>query len=178
MSPGAPRSGVWPRRALPPLLGLVAIHVALVPLAPGREAAAPDLLYCLLVACVVRAPAVAPALVVLALGLFADLMLSRPPGLGALGLLVVAALIRAPGGAGRDWSLLREWLVAATAFALMMLAMLLVLKLTLAEGPSFGGLRRHVLATAVAYPFVAALVGWLLRPAPARGSPTDAERRS
>lgn len=176
MSNRASRIALWPRRALPPLLGLVAIYIALVPLAPGRDAAAPDLLYCLLVAFVVRAPAVAPAFVVLALGLFADLMLSRPPGLGALGLLAVTEAVRAPRGAGRDWSLLREWLIAAAAFAAMMLAILLVLKVTLAEGPSLAGLRRHVLATALAYLLVAALVGWLLRPG--RGPTADREHRS
>lgn len=176
MTPGSSRIGLWPRRALPPLLSLVAVYIALVPLAPGRDAAAPDLLYCLLVAFVVRAPAVAPAFVVLALGLFADLMLSRPPGLGALGLLAVTEAVRAPGEAGRGWSLLREWLVAATAFALMTLAIVLVLRLTLAGGPSVAGLRRHVLATAIAYPFVSALVGWLLRPR--RASATGAEHRS
>ena len=157
----------------PPLLGLAAVYAALLPIAPGSGAATPDLLYCLVFAWIVRAPRGAPVLVVLALGLFADLMLSRPPGLGALGLLAVSELVRGARGAPRDWAFLREWLFAALAFALMIGAMTLLLALSLAAPPSLGALLWHVVATIVAYPFVAGLVGWLLGgrrgPTPGRG---------
>ena len=161
-----------PRALLAPL-GIAAVYAALAPLAPGGGATTPDLLYCLVIAWVVRAPRAAPVLVVLALGLFADLLLSRPPGLGALGLLAASEWVRGPGGAPRDWSFPREWLVAALAFALMIAAMTLVLALSLAAPPSLGALRGHLIATVIAYPVVAGLVAWLLGPrrgaAPARG---------
>ena len=158
-------------RALLPPLGVAAIYAALLPLAPGGGVATPDLLYCLVLAWIVRAPRGAPVLVVLALGLLADLLLARPPGLGALGLLGASELVRGPGNAPRDWSFPREWLFAVLAFALMIAAMTLLLALSLAAPPSFGALRGHLVATAIAYPFVAGLVAWLLgpRPAAARG---------
>ena len=155
----------WLRRALPPLLGLGAIYLALLPFAPGSGGAAPDLLYCLVAAYAIRAPRALPVAVVLALGLFADLMLARPPGLGALGLLGASELLRAPGGGARGWSGPREWLVAMLVFVGMIAGMALVLWLAFLDPPAPAGLRRHVIATAVAYPFVALLVGWLGAPA-------------
>ena len=73
-------------RALPPFaetllllgLGLVAVQAALIPLGPGGALVPPDLLYCLVIAWVIRRPSSAPIWAVLALGLFADVMLSRP----------------------------------------------------------------------------------------------------
>lgn len=173
MSAAEPRPGLWFQRALPPVLGLGAIYLALLPLAPGRGAATPDLLYCLVIAFVIRAPRALPAVVVVLLGLFADLMLARPPGLGALGLFTVSELFRAPNGQRRGWSLPREWLFASIAFAAMIAVMVLALKLTFLDPPAPVGPRRHVVATAIAYPFVALAVGWLTGPRrradPARG---------
>ncbi|TPE53592.1 rod shape-determining protein MreD [Amaricoccus solimangrovi] len=160
------RSGRWSRRALLPLLGIVAIHAPLVPVAPGSGAAMPDLLWCLVLAFVARAPDAAPAAVIVGLGLLADLMLSRPPGLGALGLLIASEIFRAPDGAARGWSPPREWLFAAAAFAATILATALAERLTL--GPGLAALRGHVVATVLAYPFVALGVGWLLGQRPAR----------
>jgi rod shape-determining protein MreD len=158
----APRTPLWVQRGFLPLLGFIAIYLALLPLAPGGGAPMPDFLYCLVFAFVIRAPRAAPVLVVLTLGLFADLMLARPAGLGALGLLGVSELLRGPNGTPRDWSFAREWLFSVGAFALMIAAMTAILALSFAEPPSFAALRGHVIATALAYPPVAALVSWLL----------------
>lgn len=163
----------WLRCALLPLLGVVAIYGALLPLAPGGGAAMPDLLYCLVFAWVARAPRSAPAVTVLGLGLLADLLLARPPGLGALGLLAVSELVRDREGAARDWSFLREWLTAVLGFALMIAAITALLALSLATPPGLAALRGHVIATAIAYPVVAGLVGWLLG---ARRAPEPSRR--
>ena len=85
-------------RPLPPFvekaiflgLGAVAVEAALIPLGPGSALLAPDLLFGLVVAWVIRRPATAPLWAIVALGLFADLMMSRPLGLGALGLMLAS----------------------------------------------------------------------------------------
>lgn len=169
MSAPARPPRLWRHRALPPLLGLGAVYLALLPFAPGSGAAAPDLLYCVVAAFVIRAPGALPVAMVLALGLFADLILTRPPGLGALGLLGASEILRAPGGARRDWSAPREWLMAVLVFAAMVAILALLLKLTLLAPPTLAGLRGHVIATALAYPFVSLAVRWLTGPRRAPG---------
>ena len=74
--------------------GLVAIMAAMIPLAPGGALGPPDILWCVVVAFAVRRPGAAPAWLIVALGLAADLMLSRPLGLGALALFLSAETMR------------------------------------------------------------------------------------
>ena len=91
-----------PPRALPALaetplltgLGVLSVLAVTMPLGPGGALVAPDMLYCLLVAWAIRRPAQLPLWVVVALGLFADLLLSRPLGLGALAQLLVVEAFR------------------------------------------------------------------------------------
>jgi penicillin-binding protein 2 len=54
----------------------------------------PDLVYCLAIAWTIRRPDEAPRWAILALGLAGDVMISRPPGIGALGLLLAAEAAR------------------------------------------------------------------------------------
>lgn len=150
------RVPLWAQRALLPALGLVAVYSAMIPLAPGGDAVTPDLVYCLVIAWVIRRPASAPIWLVLALGLFADLLLSRPPGLGALGLVLAFETMRVRARAFRGGPFVVEWLAAMLVFAAMLTGISLVLRLTLADAPSLGGLLRHLAATALAYPLVVA----------------------
>ena len=150
----------WLRRLLLPLFGLVAIYAALIPLAPGSGAVAPDLLYCLVIAWVIRRPASAPIWAVLGLGLFADLMLSRPLGLGALGLLLASEAVRARANLFRGGPFLLEWLAAVLVFALMLAGIAAVMRLSLADAPALTSLLRHLIATALAYPLVVLALVW------------------
>jgi rod shape-determining protein MreD len=131
MSRGLP---LLAERALLPTLGVVAVYAALVPLGPGSGLVPPDLLYCLVVAWVIRRPASAPLWVVLGLGLLADLLLSRLNGL----------------------PFPVEWLAASAGFAAMLAAMNLALVLTLAHPPGLAASAQYLLATALAYPLVVA----------------------
>lgn len=151
---------LWLRRPLLPLLGLVAIYAALLPLGPDSGASRPDLLYCLLLAWVIRAPISAPVWMVLALGLFADLMLTRPLGLGALGLLLATETARANGARLRAAPFLFEWLAVLLGFAAMLTGIDLLLRLSFLPAPGPAPLLRHLAATAIAYPLVVALLVW------------------
>jgi rod shape-determining protein MreD len=133
-------------------LGLAATIAPLLPLSPGGRLLPPDLPFCLTVAWVVRRPARLPLPAVLVVGLLADLLLSRPLGLGALGLLVVAEAFRHR--AHLFWSapFPLEWLAAGGAFAALLAAEHLALTLVLAEPPGLALSLRHLAATAIAYP--------------------------
>lgn len=147
---------LWSQRLLLPLLGLVAVYLPLIPLAPGSGGAAPDLLYCLLVGWTIRRPGAIPAWAVLLLGLFADLMLSRPVGLGALGLLLACEAARIESPRLRGGPFLVEWLLVTLCFALVLTWTEILLRLSFAEGPGPWALLRHLAATALAYPLVVA----------------------
>jgi rod shape-determining protein MreD len=151
-------SALFPRLVLLGL-ALAAIHVPMVPISHVAErAGTPDLLFCLLAAWSVRRPMMVPLVLVATLGLLADVLLARPLGLGALGLVlgVEAVRSRRPGG------LVGEWVTAVAVFALVLTGMALVLVLTLASAPSAGSLLDHWFATAVAYPFVVLIVHGVL----------------
>ena len=145
------------------LLGVVAIHAALIPLGPGGMLVPPDLLYCLVIAWVLRAPDAPPVWLLVGLGLAADILLSRPIGLGALGLLLAAEV------AGRNRILLRGlpfpagWAAAAIGYALILAGIYAALRLTFAEAPAPYDLLRYLVATALAYPLVALAVAWGVR---------------
>jgi rod shape-determining protein MreD len=149
--------------------GTMAVIAALIPLGPGGALVPPDLLFCLVLAWTLRAPDPVPVLVLAGLGLFADALLSRPMGLGALGLLLAAEAMRALGPRLRGVPFPLEWLVAAVLFALVLAGMHVALRLVFAEGPPVVDLLRYLVATALAYPLMAAAVAIGLRRRPAVG---------
>jgi rod shape-determining protein MreD len=151
------------------LLALLALHLPLVPVGhePGR-AALPDLVFCLMVAAVAWRPALAPLPLVLVLGLAADVLLGRPLGLGALGLVLATEMLRAR-GRGRG-GFAGEWLVASLLFGLVLAGMALLLALTFSAGPGVEPLTRHWVATMLAYPLIAALLRLTIRLLPGGGS--------
>ncbi len=144
-------------------LGLVSVLAGLIPLSPGGEMVAPDLLYALMIAWIVRRPATTPLWLAPALGLFADLMLARPVGLGALGLMLATEGFRARAGLFHDTPFLIEWAAAALGFAALLAAMHLALQIVFATPPSIASLAGYLIATAIAYPLVVLGLTWCLR---------------
>lgn len=156
------------RRALLTGLGIAAVNLALIPLAPGGEAVPPDLLYCLIVAWALRDPASVTLWIVLPLALLADVMLSRPPGLGALGLVLAAETARAHAAQLRNLPFLLEWLLAVAGFALILAGIQFALRITFADAPGLEAHARYLMATALSYPVVALAIGWGMRLRPVR----------
>lgn len=147
------------QRAIVAALGIVAIHIPLVPVGHAADRIAnPDLLFCLLCAWVVRRPEAVPLLLVLALGLLGDFILGRAPGPGALGLVLATEHLRSR----RPGSFPAEWLRAAALFAAILAGTAVLLALSLAPPPGSEALARHWLATAIAYPMVAAALHFAL----------------
>ena len=166
------RLAPWAERAALPLLGLIAIYAALLPFSPGSGAPVPDILYCLVIAWVIRRPESAPLVIVLGLGLLADILLTRPLGLGALGLVLASEVMRRRASLFRGGPFIVEWIAAMLLFAATLAAVTLVLRVSFADAPGLGPLGWHLFATAAIYPFVALLLVLCLgfaapRPTPA-----------
>lgn len=160
---GAPPLPSWAETAILLVLGGVSVMAALIPLAPGGNVVAPDLVYCLLVAWVIRRPSRTPVWAVVLIGLFADVMLSRPIGLGALALLLVSEAFRVRAAAFHGTPFLIEWAAAMAGFALVLAGMNLALALVLASPPGLAPSLRYLVVTALAYPIVVLGLTWCLR---------------
>ncbi len=167
----APRLAPLTERIALPVLGIIAIYAALLPFSPGSGAPVPDILYCLVIAWVLRRPASAPLAVVLVLGLLADFLLTRPIGLGALGLVLASEVIRGRSALLRGVPFVLEWLAAMLVFFCMLAAITLVLRVSFADAPGLGPLGWHIAATAAIYPFVALLLVLCLGFAAPRATP-------
>jgi rod shape-determining protein MreD len=158
------------QRALPPMaeralfvgLGVVAVQAALVPLGTGSTLVAPDLLYGLTIAWVIRRPATAPLWAVLSLGLFADVMLSRPLGLGALGLVLASEWFRLRARRFHGAPFFLEWLAASAAFAAILAGIEIALALVFADRPGAAAMLRYGVTTALAYPLIVFGLTWCL----------------
>lgn len=139
---------------------VVAVYAALLPLAPDSGMMPPDLLYCLVIAWTLRSPKPLPVLLVAGIGLFADLMLSRPMGLGALGLVLASEFMRRRSGrlVGAPFPL--EWIAAIVVFALMLAGEQVLLHLVFAVPAGLHDLIGHLVGTAIAYPVAVLALVW------------------
>ena len=144
-----------------PAIGVVATVAMTMPLDPGRLTP-PDLVYCLMIAWAVRRPARVPIWAAPALGLLGDVLLMRPIGLGALGLMLATEAVRRRAAGLQAAPFLLEWLAAAMGYAALVFGMRLVLAVTFADAPSLARLGVAVAATAVAYPLVVLGLVWCL----------------
>jgi rod shape-determining protein MreD len=157
-------------RPLPPMaenalllgLGVAMVLAAVTPLDPGGGLPAPDLVYGLVIAWTIRRPATTPLWIVLALGVFGDLMLARPVGLGALGLVLAYEWFRLNAARLHAAGFAIEWLAAAAGFAAVLAGMRIALELVFADAPGLGVLLRYFVATAIAYPLVVLGLTWCL----------------
>lgn len=142
--------------------GLALIVLALLPLSPGAiRWPGPDWLLALSFAWVLRRPEQVPVLVIAAMMLAADVLLLRPPGLGAA--LAVAATEAARQREQRwaEQGFLAEWLRVGALMALMLLGDrivrgLFMIPATLAPMPPLGQDIMRLIATMGAYPGVVA----------------------
>jgi len=135
----------------------------LIPLGPGGGMVPPDLVFCLVLAWVLRAPEPVPIWALVLLGLMADVLVSRPIGLGALGLVLAAEVMRSlrPRLGGAPFPL--EWLAAAVLFALVLAGMHVALRLVFTDVPPAMDLVRYHVATVISYPVAALAAGVALR---------------
>lgn len=144
-------------------LCLASVWLPLAPLAPGADRIAPDMLYCVAVAWILRDPDTAPVYVLLPVAFLADILFSRPPALGALALLFATEFARDHRDAMRGPNMLVEWLTAALLFAAMWGGQLLVLRLSFSDGPASEVALVFLIETAVYYPVVSLVIAFGMR---------------
>lgn len=144
-----------------PAIGVGATVAMTMPLDPGRLTP-PDLVYCLMIAWVVRRPARVPIWAAPALGLLGDVLLMRPIGLGALGLMLATEVFRGRAAGLQAAPFLVEWVAAVAGYAALVFGMRLVLAATFADAPSLASLGGAVFVTGVAYPLVVLGLVWCL----------------
>lgn len=153
----------WGYRLLFTCLILLLAFVQLLPLGPAAgKLPGPDLMLALTFAWVMRRPSYVPVPLLALLFLFLDLILQRPPGLGAALVVIGSEILRARQAVSRSMPFLVEWaLVAAVLLALEGLDQI-VLGLVVADRPPLGlGLLR-ALFTAGVYPLAVALSHYAL----------------
>lgn len=157
--PRSPRVG----KALLLVFGLVAIYLPLVPysLAAGGVGP-PDLLFGLVIAWIVRRPDSAPMPLVVLLGLLADVLISRPLGLGALGLVICAELFRSQRSSLVGSPFLLEWFAVTVALVALSVFSYFLLKVTFMDGPSLQQLVGQSLVSAICYPTIVASLHWMV----------------
>lgn len=143
-------------------VAMLVLFLRLLPLAPGRVPwPGPDLLLCLTIAWVLRRPEQVPALLIAAVALAEDLLLSRPIGLWAAMMVIGSELARAREARWRAQPFVVEWLRVALLMALMMLGARLATLVVLLPVPPLGQVLLQWLASVAAYPPVV-LAGTML----------------
>ncbi len=136
--------------------------------APGRIPG-PDLMVAFTFVWLMRRPDYVPALLIVAVFLFEDLIYWRPVGLWTLAMLGGTEFLRARVRPGRHMPLPVEIALVGAVTLTMLLGNRLILGLVMIEQPGLGPEMLRWLMTLVAYPFVVALselAFGLRRPAP------------
>ncbi len=139
----------------------------------------PDVILALTLAWMMRRPAYVPAWLVVALFLALDLLLQRPPGLGALATLLATEFLRRRQATTRALPFLLEWALVTGVLLAMVAGLQAAQALAFAPRPPLGLDILRALFTAAIYPAAAGVTVWLFgvrRPAP--GDYEGAEARA
>ncbi len=149
---------LWSMRAAFVGLTLLILLVNLLPLQTlPRGWAGPDLLLCFAMAWSVRRPEYVPILLLGALFLLADLVLSRPPGLAAALMLLACNDLRSRMRRLRDSGFAAEWVRAALLIIAVSVTYHIVLGVVFLPTPPLSLAAFQTVATALCYPLVVAL---------------------
>ena len=123
----------------------------------------PDWLFCLTAAFLMRRPRWAPVALIVFVHLMADVLFLRPLGLWPAISLVAYEFLRRQINASNEVPLPLEIALVIGAFAAAVFANGLLLLIFAIPHPGLGVTLLHVLATAIAYPFVIVVTHFILR---------------
>ncbi|SFR32972.1 hypothetical protein [Litoreibacter janthinus] len=122
----------------------------------------PDLLFCLTAAFLMRRPRWAPVALIVFVHLVADVLYLRPMGLWPAVSLIAYEFLRRQTNASNEVSLPLEVALVVGAFASAVLANGALHLIFAVPHPGFWLTLLHILTTAIAYPFVIAVVYFML----------------
>lgn len=153
----SPNTYIWLMRACFAFICIAVMFWQLMPLETlPRRWAGPDLLLVLCLLWVQRRPDYAPALLVASIMLLADFIYQRPPGLYAAIILIVSENLRRRARMSRDMSITAEWLTAAGAMAVIVLANRFFMALFVLDQGSLALTFSQLLMSVLVYPVAAA----------------------
>lgn len=147
------RSRVWAYRALFVLICLAWLVFRLLPAGIGADRLpGPDLMLALSLAWVARRPDYLPAALVALAFLAADLLLSRPPGLRSLVVLLATEFLRQKVVLMRDRSFAYEFALISGTLVAMALAERSIMVMAFGDPPPFGASVAETALTTICYP--------------------------
>lgn len=123
----------------------------------------PDLLFCLTAAFLMRRPRWAPVGLIVLVHLLADVLFLRPLGLWPAVVIVGYEFLRRQTNATTEVAVPLEVALVTGTFAAAVFANGLLHLIFAVSHPSFGATLLHICTTALAYPFVIAVVHFILR---------------
>jgi len=155
---------IWLYRALYLLLGLLAIAYPILPLqfTPARWPA-PELLFALTMAWVVRQPESAPFLLIAGLALLADAVLMRPMGLWAVLLLMASETLRFSYRSIQERGLVMEFSMVAALLLVMVIVQNILLWASFSQSLEVGRMLQFALLTLLCYPVMVAFLHYIAR---------------
>ncbi|MDF3414548.1 rod shape-determining protein MreD [Sulfitobacter sp. M57] len=149
---------LWLMRAAFLLLTLVILFFHLLPLeTTPRRWAAPDLVLCFALAWSMRRPEYVPALALACAFLLADLLLQRPPGLGAVLALIGCENLKGRSRSLRDANFAAEWISVSIIIVGIAVAYRVIHAVVLIEQPSLSLSLSELFLTLLVYPIVVAI---------------------
>lgn len=156
------------------LIQMGILFAQLLPLSVGEiDWPGPDLALCLTFIWLARRPDQIPALIIAAVFLLTDIMLSRPIGLWAALVLIASEYIRLRETRWREQPFVVEWLRVSVLMGAMVLGYRILQFVFLLEPPALGVVLLRYIATIAFYPVVVLATRWLI--GLRRISPNEAE---
>ncbi len=153
----------WVMRAAFALLAMAILYWQLLPLSTvPHNWTGPDLLLVLLMVWVLRRPDYAPIALVAGVMLFADFVLSRPPGLMAAVAVLVSENLRRRTMASAEMPFAIEWLTACAGMLAIVLATRVLTAVFVLQQPSLGLSLIQLIISFATYPIVAGMCSLLL----------------
>lgn len=153
----------WIMRATFTVLALAILFWQLMPLSMvPHNWTGPDLLLVMVMVWVLRRPDYTPVVLIAGVMLFADFMLSRPPGLMAAVAVLVSENLRRRAMTGAEMPFSVEWLTACAGMAAIVLGTRVLTAVFVLEQPSLGLTLIQLIVSFATYPLVAALSAFLL----------------
>jgi len=155
---------IWLFRGVFLLLGLLAIAYPILPLqfTPARWPA-PEFLFALTMAWVVRQPKSAPFLLIALLAIVADAVLMRPMGLWALLLLMASETVRFSYRAIQERGIMMEFSMVAGLFLAMLIVQNILLWVSFSQSLELARMLQFGMLTLLCYPVMVAFLHYIIR---------------
>ncbi len=153
---------VWLYRGLACVLVMVWSFITLLPLGPSTLPW-PDLIFCMMIAWVVRRPDLMPFPLVVFLGLIMDFLFFKTPGAWTLVLLVATEVLRKSTDQEGDSGLAFEAVAVVLTLISAFLGHRAILAVFGVPQPPLGGTLLELVFTILAYPLVALVTVYIFR---------------